>query len=106
MSWSNKSKQFQYVSKSDRPVINKALSHANVILKSESALTTPSISDDFDLILKGGCTYLPNFFCETSNLEIFHKLESESKTDNIVKWSAHLNPCIRIDTLIQMVRLA
>jgi len=90
MSWSNKSKQqFKYVDKSERPIANKALDHASSILKSELSLTTPSISDDFDLILKGGCTYLPNFFCETSNLDIFHRLESELKSDTMVKWSAH-----------------
>lgn len=89
MAWSNSKSKFQYVSNTDSKARNSALAYASNILKSEIAMTTPSIVSDYDLILKGGCTYLPNFFCKTIDSEIFNKLKSELDAATMIKWSSH-----------------
>jgi len=80
--------QYTKSTKTDR-LDNKALTHAASIMRSETALTNPNLMADFELILKGGCTYLPNFFCETPDLNIYSALKTELQSNSMVRWSSH-----------------
>ncbi len=96
MSWSrNNNKKFQYVSSdnnnnnNNNNNKNNTVKYANNIMKSEMAIVNGNLYDDYNTILKGGCAYIPNFFCDTPNYEIFHKLKSEIDILNMVNWSKH-----------------
>lgn len=97
MSWgklSPYSGQFKYVEsekKQDKPQ-NQADKYASKILKSERALVDGKLTNDYQLILKNGCNYLPNYFCKTNDLTIFNQLKKEldeNKNNGMINWSKH-----------------
>lgn len=92
MSWGNKNSQFKYMpsNKNDQNKNqNQALKYTNTIMKSQMAIVNGSLNTDYDKILKGGCTYLPNFFCNTTDLTIFESLKKEINLNGMVNWSKH-----------------
>lgn len=88
--WGTKKSGFGYVplNGSNGPS-NQTLTHASKILKSETALCNSSLAKDYELILKGGCTYLPGFFCGKHDMEIFDTIKSELDLSKVVNWSQH-----------------
>jgi len=58
-------------------------------MKSEINLANASLSADFDLIMKDGCVYLPEFLCRKNDLRVFNRLQQEFKGTDAVKWSQH-----------------
>ncbi|QKF93559.1 2OG-Fe(II) oxygenase superfamily protein [Fadolivirus algeromassiliense] len=68
---------------------NQASRYANTMMKSQFAMVNGNLNADYDKILKGGCTYLPNFFCKTDDLIIFDNLKKEIDLNGMVNWSKH-----------------
>ena len=77
----------KYIPKSERTVSNSAPKYISDLYKSEQA-SVELDSEDRTAILKG-TTYLPNFFCPTSDLTIFNALKSELIPGEAIKWSQH-----------------
>jgi len=89
MCWGQKnSTQFKYT-KNNATTKNDTLKYACNLLKSEFALVNSSIQDDYLAILNGGCSYLPNLFCQENDLSIFSKLKNEIDCGQVVNWSKH-----------------
>src|SRR5579872_904821 len=70
-------------------ITNQAATYASSILKSETALANGVLQTDYLKLLNNGCTYLPNFFCQTSNLTMFNQLKSDCNPKGAVTWSKH-----------------
>ena len=77
------------INKTTNKTTNKASKYASRIMKSNISMTNGYLYNDYNNILKGGCTYLPNFFCETDNLTIFNNLKKEIDLNGMVNWSKH-----------------
>lgn len=96
MSWNNLNKkgpqntQFKYVP-SDKKDDNKnqALKYIGPLMKSEIAMVNTQLNEDYEKILKGGCIYLPNYFCKTNDILIFDKLKKEINLNGMINWSKH-----------------
>ncbi|ARF12464.1 2OG-FeII oxygenase superfamily protein [Klosneuvirus KNV1] len=114
MSWGKLSPyggRFKYTEpekKQDKPQ-NQASKYASQMLKSERAMVDGKLTNDYQLVLKNGCTtslrnqdkccniylgctYLPNFFCQTKDLNIFNQLKKEldeHKDTGMINWSKH-----------------
>ena len=96
MSWGSLNKkpihntQFKYIP-SDKKDDNKnqATKYIGPLMKSEMALVNCSLNEDYEKILKGGCIYLPNYFCKTDDTIIFEKLKKEIDLNGMVNWSKH-----------------
>lgn len=88
--WSNK-KGFKYESSNQNTNqnTNQALKYTTSIMKSPIMQTNANIVEDYNEILKGGCIYLPNFFCPTAELSIFNDLKTEINDSLMVNWSKH-----------------
>jgi hypothetical protein len=86
MSWGNK-KNISYVQPNKNANENKAAKYASSMMKTN--VMNPTLQMDYEKILNGGCTYLPNYFCKTNDMTIFDKLKSELNTNNITNWSKH-----------------
>jgi hypothetical protein len=89
MSWkAQNTRKFQYTDNKDNTK-NKAYLYTNKVINNEQL--TSSLVLDYDKIIKGGCTYVPNFFCKSNDFEIFNKLKIEIQTSNaeLVNWSKH-----------------
>eukprot|EP00667_Euglena_gracilis_P017621 EG_transcript_18607 len=72
---------------------NSALPYAMAMMKSEHAMLDANLSEDFSVILQGQCIYLPNFFCQPTDLHLFDALKADlasQKEDGMVNWSKHL----------------
>mgnify|MGYP001240530347 CR=1 FL=1 len=98
MSWGNINKKplsnnkFTYTpseNKNQQNHQNQAIKYTGSIMKSEFAIMHCSLSDDYEKILKGGCIYLPNYFCATDNTIIFENLKKEIDFNGMVNWSKH-----------------
>lgn len=98
MSWGKLSPyagRFKYVEpekKQDSNPQNQASKYANQMLKSERALVDGKLTNDYKFVLNNGCTYLPNFFCKSSDLTILNKLKeelNEQKDTGMINWSKH-----------------
>lgn len=86
--WGQKNNtKLQYTS--NKTTKNDAIKYANTVLKSEMALVNSSLTLDYDKILKGGCVYLPNYFCTLNDTTIFDKLKEENKMNDMISWSKH-----------------
>lgn len=85
--------QFRYVPKAERttkPNQNKASGYASAMMKSQyNQFGDSNIISDYESILNNGCFYLPNFFCESGNTDIFEKIKNEIKQEIPVGWSKH-----------------
>lgn len=85
-------RKFQYIPRNSRSLPkNKASKYTSRILKSELSLANNDLFLDYQEILNGGCTYLPNFFTKTKDLTIFNKLRAElfSANTEVINWSKH-----------------
>lgn len=97
--WGNgNNHQFKYIPKNDKnsnnsnnEKRNQVTKYSSNIIKSEFAMVNGELNVDYQQILKGGCVYLPNHFCETTDLTLFNQLKKDiSEHDNgIVHWSKH-----------------
>lgn len=48
-----------------------------------------SLINDYQLLLKKGCVYYPNFFCGMDDYTYFNKLKQEMNNSGIINWSKH-----------------
>jgi hypothetical protein len=88
------SKQFKYVPKAQRSKEdeNKASKFATKLVKSDIDRVNSELTVDHAELLKGGCIYLPNFFCKTDDTSIFDKLVLDLENNSefgMIKWSKH-----------------
>lgn len=86
-------RKFQYVPKEERNTKNenKALMYSNQMMKSNfNQYGCVNLIDDYQKILNDGCIYLPNYFCQTDNLDIFNKLKLEVGNQQAINWSKHM----------------
>ena len=92
MSWGGNNQfsgKVKYVPKKTTEKKNQASKYANSLMKSQIAMVNSNLNNDYEKIMKGGCIYLQNFFCETSELEMFENLKKEINLNEIVNWSKH-----------------
>lgn len=82
--------KFKYT-ESENKLENMALFYTGKLIKSDIDKMNGKLSDDVNQIIKGGCTYLPNFFCQSNDYSIFNKLkkEIESEQYKMINWSKH-----------------
>jgi hypothetical protein len=83
-----KKEQIKYVPHTSS-ISNQAATYASSILKSETALANGALQTDYLKLLNNGCTYLPNFFCQTSDLTMFNQLKADCNPKGAVTWSKH-----------------
>jgi hypothetical protein len=86
MAWSGKRKFIYTDNKGGSN--NQVAKHASAMLRRQG-VNNDDISMDYDEILKGGCTYLPNFFEKTNDTIIFGKIRGEINLLESVNWSKH-----------------
>jgi len=89
--WGKRNTQFQYVANTHQNQ-NKVSQYTSKLVKSDIDKVNGELILDYEKVLKGGCIYLPNYFCSIDNLTLFNKLieEIDTNTDfGLVKWSKH-----------------
>lgn len=101
---------------------NKISKFAKNLIKSDIDKINGDLIDDYELILKNNCFYLPNFLCEKNDLTLFNRIISELKendnennnNDNrnieLIRWSKHFkheNPTFSktFNDIIEKVRI-
>lgn len=91
-------RKFKYIPKNKRTYgknnkfENKAGKFAHNLIKSEIDRYGTNLLIDYKKILDGGCIYIPNFFCSTSDRTIFNQLKKEIESNSecqLVQWSKH-----------------
>lgn len=88
-SWGAKNSKISYQANTSGTVKNRTIDHTSSILRSHTAICNNSLQADYEKILNGGCSYLPSFICEKTNMEIFNLLKSELDLSKVVNWSKH-----------------
>lgn len=68
---------------------NSASLYTNKLVKSDFDRTNGGLINDVENTIKGGCTYIPNFFCKTNDFTIFDKIMEELSENKIIIWSKH-----------------
>ncbi|GET85968.1 hypothetical protein, conserved [Leishmania tarentolae] len=77
---------------------NVALSHAALLLRSESARVDAQLIDDFSTILRGNVVYIHNFMCDEKDMQLYNALKGELVaatgakmlgSGGLLNWSKH-----------------
>ena len=79
--------KFAYV-KSGGGTENEALKYASKLQKCPLS-TSITVAEDYNDTIKNGCIYIPNFFGEQSNRQLFDNLKTELSTNSVINWSKH-----------------
>eukprot|EP00916_Digyalum_oweni_P025464 GHVL01041939.1.p2 GENE.GHVL01041939.1~~GHVL01041939.1.p2 ORF type:complete len:140 (+),score=33.71 GHVL01041939.1:18-437(+) len=72
---------------------NLVAHHARSALKSEFARVDGATNMDFQNAITGGSIYLPNYFCEINNINIFNELMDNIKKEEkneLIDYSKHM----------------
>lgn len=101
---------------------NVALDHATDMMKTEAARLDGQLVEDFNVVLKGNCTYANDFACDRRDFYLFEKIKAEieaheaedalkreskggTESGGMVDWSRHMkyeNP-VGVSVVFQQV---